>query len=451
MRRVVITGLGAISPHGLGAGALWDGLLAGRSSVAPLTRFDPSSFPSQIAGCIPPFKTTDYVPKSYRKATKIMARDIELAVVAADFAVRDAKLATKGILETSGDKILAEGFTKPNPTRTGCNIGAGLICADMDELTAALAQAKDPDGSLSLQRWGKSEDPNKTSGMDTLTPLWLLKYLPNMLACHVSIIHETQGPSNTITCAQASAGLALAEACRSIQRGNADVALVGGGESKVHPMGLLRWSLLERLSTANDTPTEACRPFDEGARGTVLAEGGGVLVIEELEHAQARGATIYAEVVGLGSSANADSCSDVTQPDPKGEAVAAAITKALKRAGIKAEEVGMIVPPGYGIAAHDRADKAALELAFGAALKQIAVVPLRGGIGDCGAGAQALDLVGAAKALQQQIIPPAVNCPHPIGGLQVPQHAKPGALKYAVVVASALGGQNSAIVLKRYE
>ncbi len=291
MRRVVITGLGAISPHGLGAPAFWNALLEGKSSVASLTRFDPASFASRVAGAIPPFKTTEFVPKSYRKATKIMARDIELAVLAADFAVRDAKLATKGVLEASGDKLLAEGFTRPDPARVGCNIGAGLICADLDELTQAMVQAKNPDGSFSLAKWGRSEDPGKTSGMDNLTPLWLLKYLPNMLACHVSIIHDTQGPSNTITCGQASAGLALAEACRTIQRGAADLALVGGCESKLHPMGLLRWSLLGRLTTAsNDNPSAACRPLDATAAGTVLAEGGAVLVIEELERARQRSA-----------------------------------------------------------------------------------------------------------------------------------------------------------------
>jgi len=447
MRRVVITGLGAVSPHGLGVTAFWNALLEGKSSVNALTRFDPAAFASRVAGAIPPFKTMEFVPKSYRKATKIMARDIELAVVAADFAVRDGKLATKGVLETSGDKILGEGFAKLDPTRIGCNIGAGLICTDMDELSEAMIQAKNPDGSFSLARWGKSDDPAKTSGMDKLTPLWLLKYLPNMLACHVSIIHDTQGPSNTITCGQASAGLALAEACRTIQRGAADVALAGGCESKLHPMGLMRWSLLGRLTTtSNDNPSGACRPMDEAASGTVLAEGGAVLIIEELEHARRRGATIYAEIVGVGSSANAG---DVTESDATGEAPAAAVSKALREAGVAPDQVQLIVPPGSGVAASDKADAAAIHRVFGADPKG-AVLPMRGGIGDCGAGAQALDLVAATMALYSQTLPPAVNCPHPIEHLRVPQAKSAANLEYAVVLASALGGQNSAIVLKRY-
>lgn len=448
MRRVVITGLGALSPHGLGAPAFWSALLEGKSSLAPLAHFDSSAFPARVAGAIPPFKTTDYVPKSYRKATKIMARDIELAVVAADFAVRDGKLATKEVLESSGEKVLAEGFSKPNAARVGCNIGAGLICADLNELTAAMAQARNPDGSFSLSRWGKSEDPGKTSGMDNLTPLWLLKYLPNMLACHVSILHDTEGPSNTITCGQASAGLALAEACRTIQRGNADLALVGGCESKIHPMGLMRWSLLQRLNTtSNDAPQAACRPLDQAAAGTVLAEGGAVLVIEALEHAQQRNATIYAEVVGFGSSANGG---EVIDPDPSGEAPAVAMRKALQDAQIGPEAVQLVIPSGYGVRSWDKVDAAALRQAFGAALGSIAVAPARGGVGDCGAGAQALDLVAAAMALREQTLFPVVNCPNPIDGLAVPQVRKGANLTHAVVVTSALGGQNSAIVLKRY-
>jgi 3-oxoacyl-[acyl-carrier-protein] synthase II len=169
MRRVVITGLGAISPHGIGAPAFWAALLEGRSSITRISRFDPSTFPSQVAGAVPAFKTTEYVPKSYRKATKIMARDIELAVVAADLAVKDAKLITKGAAGSLTPEQMA-GWFKPDPRRMGCNIGAGLICADLDELTHALAQARNPNDTLNLGRWGKSDDPSKTSGMESLTP-----------------------------------------------------------------------------------------------------------------------------------------------------------------------------------------------------------------------------------------------------------------------------------------
>jgi 3-oxoacyl-[acyl-carrier-protein] synthase II len=447
MRRVVITGIGAVSPHGLTSGDLWKGLTEMRSAIAPLSAFDPVAFPSRIAGQVPAFKTMDYVPKSYRKATKIMARDIELAVLAADGAVRDAHLATRGVMETFGGKKPDESWFEVDSRRIGCNIGAGLICADLNELAAAMAPAKGEDGSLSLKKWGKSDDPTKPSGMDLLTPLWLLKYLPNMLACHVSIIHDTQGPSNTITCQQASAGLALAEACRTIQRGHADIALVGGCESMIHLMGLMRWTLLNRLTTqGNQQPETACRPMDKAASGTVIAEGGSVLIIEELEHALARGGKIYAEVAGLGASSSARG---IAGPDPAGEAMAVAMRKSLKDAGTTAAEVQMVIPSGYAIASHDQAEASAIQHVFGSLRPEI--VPIRGSIGDAGAGAQALDLATAAMALHHQTVPGVVNCTDPIDSLNVPQQTHAAALQQVLVSTGSIAGQNSTVVLRRYQ
>src|SRR6476619_777838 len=237
MRRVVVTGVGVISPIGIGAKSFWQNLLAGKSGVRRIAGFDPGGFPCQIAGEVPEYKIGDYVPKSYRKATKVMARDIELAVIAADDAMKDAGLKTKAYTETPEIK----------PERFGCNIGAGLINAELDELTYAMNIARDgasagsstESNKLDLHNWGKD-------GMQQLTPLWLLKYLPNGLACHVTIIHELKGPSNTITCSDASSHLAIGEAFRTIQRGKADLAICGGAESKLNPMGMLRQSLLKK-------------------------------------------------------------------------------------------------------------------------------------------------------------------------------------------------------------
>src|SRR6476659_5116737 len=281
MRRVVITGVGVVSPLGIGARAHWEGVLAGRSAVKRITAFDPSGFPSQIGGEAPAYKIGDFVPKSYRKATKVMARDIELAVVAADDAFKDAGLKSKAYTETPDI-----------PTaRFGCNIGAGLINVDLNELTAALTTSRGQGNpnKLDLKRWG-------TDGINNLTPLWLLKYLPNMLACHVTIIHGLKGPSNTITCADASSHLAIGEAFRTIQRGAADLAICGGAETKVVPMHLMPQILLRRVTEShNDTPEQAVRPFDADATGTAAAEGGGLFILEEYERAAARGAKIYAE------------------------------------------------------------------------------------------------------------------------------------------------------------
>src|SRR5205085_2749646 len=252
------------SPIGIGAATFWATLMAGKVGVKRISTFDPAGFSSQIAGEVPPFKIGDYVPKSYRKATKVMARDIELAVVAADDAFKDAGLKSKAY---------AESPTIPT-TRFGCNIGAGLLSVDLNELTSAMHVAREGN-KLDLQRWGRD-------GMNQLTPLGLLKYLPNMLACHVTIIHELKGPSNTITCADASSHLAIGEAFRTVQRGKADWAICGGAESKVNPMGLMRQCLLKRVNEiSNDEPRHAVRPFDAEATGTAIGEGGGLFIVEE--------------------------------------------------------------------------------------------------------------------------------------------------------------------------
>jgi 3-oxoacyl-[acyl-carrier-protein] synthase II len=193
-RRVFISGVGPITTFGVGMDPLWAALVEGRSGIAPITRFDASGFGCPFAAEVSAetFNPRQWVPKSYRKAAKVMSRDIELAVGAAAAAIAEAGLTTRG---TDPDAAP----TLP-PARVGCHIGAGLIAADVDELTAALVSSVGDDGAFSLARWGEA-------GMQNLTPLWMLKYLPNMLACHVTIIHDCQGPSNTITCAEASGGL----------------------------------------------------------------------------------------------------------------------------------------------------------------------------------------------------------------------------------------------------
>src|SRR5213083_778432 len=261
MRRVVVTGVGVISPIGIGAKSFWENLLAGKVGVRRIAQFDPGGFPCQIAGEVPAYKIGDYVPKSYRKATKVMARDIELAVIAADDAFKDSGIQSKAYTESPA----------LDGKRFGCNIGAGLISAELNELTSAMHTAREGN-KLDLQKWGRE-------GMNQLTPLWLLKYLPNMLACHVTIIHALRGPSNTITCSDASSHLAIGEAFRTVQRGKAELAICGGAESKLNPMGLMRQTLLKRLTeTMNDSPAEAVRPFDADASGSVVGEGGGLLI-----------------------------------------------------------------------------------------------------------------------------------------------------------------------------
>ena len=429
MRRVVVTGIGVISPLGIGARTTWENLLAGKVGIGKIQQFDPSGFPSQIAGEVPPYKIGDYVPKSYRKATKVMARDIELAVVAADDAFKDSGLKSKAYTD------------QPNidPRRFGCNIGAGLISAELNELSAAMHAAREAN-KLDLHKWGRD-------GMNQLTPLWLLKYLPNMLACHVTIIHELKGPSNTITCSDASSHLAIGEAFRTIQRGDADLAICGGAESKINPMGLIRQTLLKRVTERhNDTPNDAVRPFDAEASGHVIAEGGGLLILEELEHARARGAKIYAELVGFGASQDVYK---VTEPEPSGHSYGKAVQKALAEANIPPIAVDLFVPHGLGIVSHDRAELAGLSSVFGAGANRVALAPLKGQFGNM-ASASGVDAAMTVLALHEKMIPAAVNTNKPVDGLKLNVSVKPREANIGVAVSSvySLGGQNAALVFR---
>ncbi len=442
-RRVVVTGLGPVTSIGIGVSDFWGALVEGRSGIRRLESFDPARFDSQIGGEIDEVKFANYVPKSYRKGAKIVSRDIVLAVAAAYEAVKDAGLTTKCLVERG------EGADEPNvdSPRFGANIGAGLICADLPELAAALAIAKAPDGTFDMHKWG-------TDGMNDLTPLWLLKFLPNMLACHVTIVHQARGPSNTITCGEASSHLAIGEAYRTIEGGTAEVCICGGAESKTNPMALIRQSLGKRLSRRNDTPESACRPFAADRDGTAISEGGGLVIIEELEHAQARGARIYAELVGFGASNDAYHPSQPSKPHPEGRGVALAIRKALKDAALAPDQISMAAACACGLIDHDAAEARALHTVFGARTPELPIMAIKGGIGNNGAGSGAVDFIAAVLALHNRTIPGAINSGNadPACNLNVVAPGPTDANIDAAVSASyALGGgQNAALVIKRY-
>ncbi|HNX27771.1 MAG TPA: beta-ketoacyl synthase N-terminal-like domain-containing protein, partial [Phycisphaerae bacterium] len=209
-KRVVITGLGIVSPAGAGIEENFQKLLAGHSAVKKIERFDPSGFECRIAGEMAEFSARNYVPKGYRKAVKVMARDIEIAVAAADLAFRDADIITRERAKEENVQMQIE------PSRLGCNIGAGLICAELDELGMAATTSKDADGNFDFKLWGEH-------GMTNLTPLWLLKYLPNMPASHVAIYNDFRGPNNSLTLREAAANIAVGEASQIIRRGHAEV------------------------------------------------------------------------------------------------------------------------------------------------------------------------------------------------------------------------------------
>jgi 3-oxoacyl-[acyl-carrier-protein] synthase II len=441
-RRVVVTGLGPVTPIGTGVTAFWNGLLEKRCGLRRMQNFDPARFASQLGGEIDGLSISDAVPKGYRKATKIMARDIMLAVVAAHDALCDAGLRTKCLIERGE----AAGSPNVDNTRLGVNIGAGLICADLPELAEALHSAS-TDGQFSFAKWGNE-------GMNNLTPLWLLKFLPNMLACHVTIVHGAEGPSNTITCGEASSHLAIGEAYRTIARGPADVCLCGGAESKTNPMALLRQELGHRLSTRNDTPEQACRPLAADRDGTVVSEGGGLVILEELEHAKKREARIYAELVGFGAGHDAYEPRQPSRPHPEGRGTAVALRKALKDAAIGPEQVSLVAAFACGLREHDRSEATAIRNVLGEHAARVPVMNIKAGLGNNGAGSGALDFIAAVLAVHSGRIPPAFNStpPDPACGLNVVTGGPASAdLEYAVSTAYALGGgQNAALVIKRF-
>ena len=442
-RRVVITGSGPLTAFGLGVAPLWEALEAGRTGIAPIETMDASGFPCTAWAAVPAsaFDVRQVVPKSYRKATKVMARDIELAVGAAHSAVTAAGLVTKGTAEGTPPTIA--------PHRVGCHIGAGLIPADAAELAAALHTSRDAEGNFDIGEWGRA-------GMQNLTPLWLLKYLPNMLACHVTIIHDCQGPSNTITCAEPSGALSIGESMRVIGRGDADACLSGGAESKLNTMGMLRQHFAGRLAavppgTSAADAASRVRPFAPDACGTILGEAGAILVLEAMESAAARGARPTVELAGFGASQCA--CVDTVGVDlsASGPDIAAAIDAALADAGVAASEVDAVVPLGMGHAATDRAEAAALREAFGDRLASIPLVTLTPTLGACGAGASALAVIVGAECISRQMLPARLSTARS-GELGLDADACParGAdLRTVLTLSTGLGGQNAAVVLRR--
>lgn len=440
-RRVVITGLGPVTPLGSGVTTFWNSLLEGRSAVRRVQAFDPERFASQVAAEIPGLKVQDYVHKGYRKAARIMARDIEFAVVAAYHAVVDAGLKTKCLVERAEATAV-----NVDSTRFGANIGAGLICADLPELAEALYSAKQGE-QFDITKWGGE-------GMNNLTPLWLLKFLPNMLACHVTIVHDAQGPSNTITCGEASSQLAIGEAFRTIARDWADVCICGGAESKANPMALLRQQLGGRLSRRNNEPAAACRPFAADRDGMIVSEGGGLVILEELEHAQRRGARIYAEIVGFGAAHDAYQSMQPTKPHPEGRGTAVALRKALRDAGIGADQVDLVSSAACGLPLHDASEARAIATVLGERRKTVPVMNVKAGLGNNGAGSGAIDFIAAVLALHYGTIPAAFNSKPLDAAVELnvvaegPRDANVG---HVVTTSYALGGgQNAALVLRRY-
>jgi 3-oxoacyl-[acyl-carrier-protein] synthase II len=418
-RRVVITGLGVISPIGLEKAAFWEALCTGRSGVRAITSFDASALPCRIGGEILGFDARSYVDKKERKSLKVMSRAIQLAVAAAQLAMDDSAL----------DK------SQLDPTRFGVEFGAGLIASELDELgMASQVSATGRIGTVDLEKWG-------SQGLARMPPLWMLKYLPNMLACHVSILHNAQGPNNTITENDVAGLLALGEASRALLRGQADFFLVGGADSKINPLSMVRHSLFVPLSRRNEAPEKASRPFDRGRDGMVLGEGAGVLAVEDGELARRRGARVYAEVAGFGATFDRGRT---------GAGLARAIRLALTDAGIDAGEIDHINAQGFSALEADVWEAHAIQEVFGSCKPPVPVFAPKSYFGNLAAGSGTTELAASLLALENKLLPPTLNYeePDPNCPIHVTTERLPVKRPYVLKIAFTEMGQCAAVVLR---
>jgi 3-oxoacyl-[acyl-carrier-protein] synthase II len=419
-RRVVLTGIGAINPLGLNAAAYWEAIANGRSGIKPLTGFDPGGMPSRIAGEVANFDAKNFIDKKDRRSLKVMARAIQLAVSAAQLALTDS-----GINKEQLD-----------PTRFGVEFGAGLLPTELEDLGPA-SQASTQSGAVDLKQWG-------AAGLPSIQPLWMLKYLPNMLASHVSILHNAQGPNNTITESDVASLLALGEACRIISRNQGDFFLVGGADSKINPLSFVRQCLFGNLSTRNDAPEKASRPFERNRDGTVQGEGATVLVLEDLDHARRRGARIYAEIVGFGSAFDRNR---------SGRGLVRAMRSALARAGIAPEMVDHVGANGLSSVRADPWEAQAIKEVFGESSRPVPVFAPKSYFGNLGAASGISELAASILALNHRQVPATLNYeePDPTCPIPVSRTMQPGTHSHILKLGFTEMGQCAAVVCKRWE
>ena len=426
MRRVAITGVGVVAPNGVGRDAFWKGCVDGHSGVGPIRSFDASNHPIRVAGEVHDFDPAEYLPAKFRKSVKLMGRAAGFGVGAAGLAVTDS-----GLLIDNED-----------PERVGVVMGTGVVPMDLGEIAPMLARAVE-DG-----RFDETRLPDPAGGDAQLFPLWLLKYLPNMAAAHVSMAFNCQGPNNTVVTACVAGTQAVGEGFRLIARGDADVMLCGGADSRIDPLMLLAYTALGTLSKTGDRPPEErSRPFDRLRDGFVISEGAAVLVLEEYERAKARGANIYAEVRGWGSSFDAYS---VTKPDPDGRGGARAIQSALSEAGVDHRDVGYINAHGTSTKLNDAMETAAVKRVFGDHARDVQLSSIKSMIGHSIGASGAIEAAALALSLHTQVYPPTINLtnPDPQCDLDyIPNTAREGKVKFGLSTSFGFGGQNGALVM----
>ena len=410
-RRVVVTGIGLVSSVGIGTTANWSALLAGRSGIGPITRFDPAQFSTQIAGEVKGFDPLAFVEK---KDVKKMDIFIQYAIAASQFAMDDAGL-----------KVTPE-----RADRVGVYIASGI------------------GGFQTIEREHRALLEH---GPRRISPFFIPSAIINLAAGQVSIRFGAKGP-NSATCTACSASAhAIGDAFEIIVRGDADAMIAGGSEAAITPMGVGGFGAMRALSTRNDEPARASRPFDKDRDGFIIGEGAGVVVLETAESALQRGATIYAELVGYGMSADAY---HITAPSEDGEGAVRVMTRAMHRAGVAPEQVDYINAHGTSTPYNDRLETLAIRKCFGGHAEKLAISSTKSMTGHLLGAAGGLEAGITALAVHHQCVPPTINLEHPDPECDldyVPHSARDLSIRYALSNSFGFGGTNAALLFRRFE
>lgn len=406
-RRVVITGLGILSPLGIGVEENWRNVCAGRSGIGPVTHFDAGAFPSRIAGEVKDFDVTNYLPA---KEARRMDRFIQLGMAASIEAI-----------QTSGLEV-----TDANATRIGVHLGSGIGGVGTIESTTELLLEKGP---------------------RRVSPFYVPMSIANMLSGDLSVMFGLKGPNLTIVTACSTATHSIGDAARLIEYGDADVMVAGGAEAAITPTSLAGFGNAKALSTRNDDPTAASRPWDKDRDGFVLSEGAGVVILEELSYAQKRGATIYAELAGFGLSGDAY---HMTSPSEGGEGAVRCMQSAMRNAGINPEQVDYINAHGTSTGAGDRAEAMAIKTTFGEYAYKIPVSSTKSMTGHLLGAAGGAEAVYTALSIYHRTIPATINLVAPDEGCDldfVPGSTREKSIKVALSNSFGFGGTNGTLVM----